>query len=101
MLLGLPKIRQMEKVRNSRLSKTYKQPPKWSIEELRSWFNSDERKYTDDEIIIIRDFLDILIELNYMTYLKDKLNGTLISKTIINNEQKSYPLCTSEYGRTG
>lgn len=96
---------------------------KFSLAESKKILNVDGAKYTDEEVILIRDFLHQFAEINYLYYLEWKQkqvteqienNPVPIKNDIEQTETKiiqlntntddktqSNSLCTSEYGRTG
>ena len=82
---------------------------KFSLVECKKILNVDGAKYTDEEVILINDFLHQFAEINYLYYLEWKQNQvieetatTIIQlKTNTDDKTQSNSLCESEYGRTG
>jgi hypothetical protein len=69
----------------------------------REILNADGNNFSDEEIIIARDFLYQMAEINHLcfTSYKQVLTETKIIEIdkYINNETKSNPISTGEYGR--
>ena len=80
----------------------------FSLVECKKILNADGIEYNDEEVIIVRDFLHQLAEINYLYYLewKQKQNETKIidinentSNEERNDETQSDIVCSSEYRR--
>jgi hypothetical protein len=69
----------------------------------RGILNADGNNFSDEEIIIARDFLYQMAEINHLCFInyKQAITETKIIEIdkYINNETKSNPIFTSEYGR--
>ena len=82
---------------------------KFSLVECKKILNGDGIEYTDEEeVIMVRDFLHQLAEINYLYYLewKQKQNETKIidinenaNNEERNDETQSDIVCSSEYRR--
>lgn len=78
---------------------------KLSLAECKEILNKEGIIYTDEEIIVVRDFIHQLAEINYLYYLewKQQQNETKIIDINASNEHEtqSHTLHPGEYRRTG
>ena len=76
-----------------------------SVAECREILNREGIVYTDEEIIVVRDFIHQLAEINYLYYLgwKQHQNETKVIdiNTTNEHETQSHTLHPGEYRRTG
>ncbi len=93
---------------------------KVSFKECKKLLNADDIRYTDEEVHLIRDYVHLLAEINYLYYLENQkekneinkideeeqetkiinINNSHNIKTNTEYETQSHTLRTSEYRRT-
>lgn len=71
---------------------------KLSMEHCKKILNSNGRNYTDEQVLIIRDFLYTMATIDYLYFTEQVLPKKLIQKQNT-NEQNSDTLHQSEYRR--
>jgi hypothetical protein len=74
-----------------------------SLEECRRMLNTDERRYTDDELMQMREILFLLARMYHDYYnrtFSQQLKPIRLNN-VTNDTQESNPLCTGEYRRAG
>ena len=84
-----------------RLSGKNKYSEQVSLEECRKLFNVKENGYTDEELIMMRDFLYVFSRMYYDFYIRtfrDELKVIQLNSSKHDTE-KSNSICTSEYRR--
>ena len=86
------------------LNKNHEDSGKMDLETCKRLININGNKYTDEEILKIRDFLYQLaeIECRYFKQWQTEQHENVKRTNVINDERKeSVPLYQSEYRRTG
>ena len=69
---------------------------KFSLAFCKKILNLKGNKYTDEQILLIRDYVYALATLDFI-YFTEQYFPTILNQS--NNEQESIPLCESEYRR--
>lgn len=72
-----------------------------SLEQCKKFLNKDQKQYTDDEVIAIRDYMTILVRIYYDFYqrtFKQQLRIVHLNKNN-NDTQESNTLCEGEHRR--
>ncbi|MBI2968886.1 MAG: hypothetical protein HYY40_13885 [Bacteroidetes bacterium] len=74
---------------------------KLSLEHCRKVLNRYERKYTDEQILEIRDFIYAMATIDYLFFTQQykKRHSSNINQNQKNYEQESIPLYPGEYRR--
>lgn len=75
-----------------------------SIEQCRKLMNESGIEYSDEELVVVREFLYRLVDISgnhFQRRKEQESKAKIIKLNIEDNGQKSIPLCTGEYRRTG
>lgn len=73
------------------------------VNECKEILNGGDENFTNEEVLLVRDFLYHLAEINHLAYLDSKANDTKIIELnkITTHETESYSIPSGEYRRTG
>lgn len=74
---------------------------KLSLEHCKKVLNQDGLNFTDEEVILIRDYLYAMAEIDFLYFTEEVLKKETETKNQNNNETKSHSLHQSKYRRAG
>lgn len=74
---------------------------KLSLEHCQKVLNQDGLNYTDEEVILIRDYLYAMAEIDYLYFTEEVLKKKTLIQNQTSDETESDSLHSGEYRRTG